>query len=150
MILASSSAGVSALTTGASALAKLAEVPVVRKYSPMPDLALLSPSRAAVNKPQTSEQIQRVFHEARILAGCTSSGFSVALEMTGSTKGSRSTARAQIAQALRWKIVTSVRRNSLMAQFRRFLSWLQVWPLPSKWRALWPSIIRALGISIES
>jgi hypothetical protein len=59
-------------------------------------------------------QIQRVFQAAWMRAGCTSSGFSVALEISGSANGRAITAKTQIAQALRWKIVANVRRKSLM------------------------------------
>ena len=131
---------------------RVAETPVVWKYSPTPVLALVSPSRAAVNKPQSRVQVQSVPQAARIRAGWTSSGFSVALEISGSAKGRAITAKAQIAQALRWRIVANVSRKSLMAgvQFIKFLRALQVWPFSLRWRALWPSIISALGISIES
>src|SRR6478735_2953957 len=113
---------------------RVGERPVVWKYSPTPDFALLSPSRAAVKNPHSKVQHQSVPQAAWMRAGCTRIGFSVALEIHGRTNGRASTAKAQIAQDLRWRIVAKVRRKRRMGQFKRFLRPLQVWPGSWRWR----------------
>jgi hypothetical protein len=55
-----------------------------------------------------------VFHAARIRAGWTSTGFSDALEMAGSTNGNTTTANMQTTQDLCWKIVDKVSLNNLI------------------------------------
>ena len=129
-----------------------AETPVVWKYSPTPDLAWVSPSQAAVNSPHKRVLIQRVPQAARMRAGCIRTGFSVALEISGSANGRIKTANAQIAHDLRWRIVAKVsrKRRMVLCQVIKLLRPLQVWSPPWKWLAFLPSISTTLGIDIES
>ncbi len=76
----------------------------------MPDVALSSPCLAAVKNPHSKVQHHSVFQAARMRAGWTKLGFSVALEISGRANGSRITASRQMAHALRWKMVAIVSR----------------------------------------